>query len=183
MIAISSAIFAFRGAVPKFQRRISVFLEFKFCSDAGELLSGKLGDALAFGVTFGHALAVQLDQFRFVVEEIQLRGGTRLKEVNDSFGARCEVERIDRVMRGGGLHRAGQKVSIKQGGECDGSETAAERPKKWRRVMSRRISWCELMELFLRNGLVEVEQHVGDAGPGGQFELVDVFRASEFAGA
>ena len=84
-------------------------------------MAGELGDALAFGVTLGHALTVQLDQFWFVVEEVELGGGTGLEQVNDPFGAGSEMKRVNGMMRCRSLHGTSQKAAIEQGSESNSS--------------------------------------------------------------
>ena len=83
-----------------FRAGLAVPRELKLGPHAGELLPGELRDALPLGVAFRHRFAVQVDQLRLVVVEIQLRRRAGLEQINHPLGFRGEVRRVDDAARG-----------------------------------------------------------------------------------
>ena len=70
--------------------RFAVLLEFVIRAEDGGILAD-LGQADVFKNLFGHLLAVALDQFRLVVEQVQMRGTAGLEKINDVFGLGLEM--------------------------------------------------------------------------------------------
>ena len=62
-------------------------------------ISGHRAEPFAAEIFFRHRRAVQLSQFWFVVEKIDVRWGSVLKEVNDTFCFGCKMRQAERVRR------------------------------------------------------------------------------------
>src|SRR5436190_255043 len=60
------------------------------------------GETLALDVTLRDRLAVQLDELRLIIEQLQLRWPARHEEIDDVLSARCEQGLLwrQRILRG-----------------------------------------------------------------------------------
>ena len=75
---------------------------------------------LAFANGLGEVFAAHLLHLRFWVEEIELRGSTRLEEVDDALGFRFEIREAESVV-GGEARRAHERA---EGREADAARGA-----------------------------------------------------------
>ena len=115
--------------------RLSIAFELEAASHAVEWLPHKLSDSLALGQTFRHRFAVHLDKFGFGVKEIEMRGCTRLEEVDHPFSLGCVGGRLEYSVRiggdlGSGRGRLKNRRWIQQRGKCRCTNPARASIKK-----------------------------------------------------
>ena len=86
----------------EFGSGLAMLFEFEGGGHHGGVLIDE-GVALSFEDGFGHAAAVVFGEERFVIEEVELAGGTGHEEVDDAFG-------FGSVVGGSGCHRILERV-------------------------------------------------------------------------
>src|SRR5262249_24574613 len=93
-----------------------------------------------------------------------------------ALGAKCGAERMPPVFREASWSAANRR-SLSSDANAAVPIPAAVRPNNWRRVRSSWCSWYRSMAwpiLSFCQCLIEVQNHAGDCGPGGQFRHVQL---------
>ena len=132
-------------------------------------------------------LAVELPEYRLLVEEVELARSTSHEHVNDTFRLRGEVGRAWGERVRGFLGRGGSRDSKSKEARAILPSPTPQSRKKCRRVNAwRRSCWSSWFRsiigaLLLRDGLIEVQDRPADRGQGGQFG--DVACSWDFLGS